>query len=126
MQNEAGRSTAARGYTGTPLSRLDCSGAPAAAAGRALPRSRRRTGDGAACSGPRGRPQPCGAPAQAGSAHNTSNNGTLFVVATAAPLQAPAAAPRPLMTWAITNTASLSASVRRALLNPTMPLISAC
>ncbi len=66
-----------------------------------------------------------GFPAQAGSAHNTSANGTLFVVATAAPLQAPAAAPRPLMTWAITNTASLSAPVRRVLVNPTMTLIAA-
>ncbi|KAK9839431.1 hypothetical protein WJX81_001722 [Elliptochloris bilobata] len=45
---------------------------------------------------------------QAGSAHDQSANGTLFVVGTAASLQAPASAPRQLVSWAITNTQSLS------------------
>ena len=49
---------------------------------------------------------------QAGSAHDQSANGTLFVVGTAASLQAPATTARQLVSWAITNTQSLSGTVR--------------
>ena len=48
---------------------------------------------------------------QAGSAHDQAANGTLFVVGTAASQQAPATAARQLVSWAITNTQSLSGTV---------------